>query len=136
MELTRTIGDTDLKIDQNVIQLADAYKRRFESLQQPSEKKREKLRHQLALLGDINTAEEKRLAAQNAAENMNALVTEGSASAERSMIRSRLSGTARRRRSRNGPPRSIWNGCGTMIGASKRRSWPKPSMPVNSKPKP
>ncbi|TDL57399.1 phage tail tape measure protein [Paenibacillus dendritiformis] len=77
MELTRNIGDTDLKIDQNVIQLADAYKRRFESLQQPSEKKREKLRHQLALLGDINTAEEKRLAAQNAAENMNALVTEG-----------------------------------------------------------
>ncbi|MDU5143613.1 MAG: phage tail tape measure protein [Paenibacillus dendritiformis] len=77
MELTRNIGDTDLKIDQNVIQLADAYKRRFESRQQPSEKKREKLRHQLALLGDINTAEEKRLAAQNAAENMNALVTEG-----------------------------------------------------------
>nr|WP_277344852.1 phage tail tape measure protein [Paenibacillus thiaminolyticus] len=77
MELTRNIGDTDLKIDQNVIQLADAYKRRFESLQQPIEKKREKLRHQLALLGDINTAEEKRLAAQNAAENMNALVTEG-----------------------------------------------------------
>ncbi|MDG0874536.1 phage tail tape measure protein [Paenibacillus thiaminolyticus] len=77
MELTRNIGDTDLKIDQNVIQLADTYKRRFESLQQPSEKKREKLRHQLALLGDINTAEEKRLAAQNAAENMNALVTEG-----------------------------------------------------------
>ncbi|WII36269.1 phage tail tape measure protein [Paenibacillus thiaminolyticus] len=98
MELTRNIGDTDLKIDQNVIQLADAYKRRFESLQQPSEKKREKLRHQLALLGDINTAEEKRLAAQNAAENMNALVTEGK------RIRGEIDDTERLIRNSKTPP--------------------------------
>ncbi|MBN3527700.1 hypothetical protein [Paenibacillus apiarius] len=76
LSLTKKLDDTDVKLNGSVINLAESYKDNLERLQNTSENKQAKSKHKIAMLGEINTTEEKELLATYTEEIVQNIVNE------------------------------------------------------------
>ncbi|WP_019420058.1 hypothetical protein [Paenibacillus sp. OSY-SE] len=76
LNLPQQINDADSKLNQAVMGIADTFGKGLERLQNTSETKQAKSKHKIAMLGEINTTEEKELLATYTEEIVQNIVNE------------------------------------------------------------
>ncbi|MFW5433188.1 phage tail tape measure protein [Paenibacillus apiarius] len=76
LNLPQQINDTDSKLNQAVMGIVDTFGKGLERIQSASETKQVKSKHKIAMLGEINTTEEKELLATYTEEIVQNIVNE------------------------------------------------------------